>query len=223
MREQGGRNDFVCELAILSSEACKVPLELVHRDVSPHNVLVGADGVARLCDFGVAKAIGRHTASRHGQLKGTIAYMAPEQIHGAGVDRRPDVYGAAVVLWELLAGERLFDGESDGLVLGRVLDDRVPPPSSLRGGLPPALDAITLRGLDRTPARRFASAADMAAALEAAVRPAGVDEVGAWVRALAAGALAERDDRLARLERAVSRRPAREVPGSRSGAAAIAG
>src|SRR5205085_10997536 len=63
-------------------------LELVHRDVSPHNVLVGADGGARLCDFGVAKAIGRHTASRNGQLKGTIAYMAPEQIQGRGVDRR---------------------------------------------------------------------------------------------------------------------------------------
>jgi ABC-type branched-subunit amino acid transport system ATPase component len=199
------------------------PLELVHRDVSPRNVLVGTDGVARLCDFGVAKAIGRHTASRTGQLKGTIAYMAPEQIQGTGVDRRTDVYGAAVLLWELLAGERLFDGESEGLVLGRVLDDRVPTPSSLRPELPRALDAIALRGLDRTRARRFASAAEMAAALEAAVRPSGVDEVGAWVRTIAAPALAERAERLARLERAVSRRPAREAPGSRSGAAAIVG
>jgi serine/threonine-protein kinase len=198
-------------------------LELVHRDVSPHNVLVGVDGVARLCDFGVAKAIGRHTASRNGQLKGTIAYMAPEQIQGRGVDRRTDVYGAAVLLWELLAGERLFDGESDGLVLGRVLDDRVPPPSSLCPGLPRALDAIALRGLDRNPARRFATAAEMAAALEAAVRPSGVDAVSAWVREGAATALAERAERLARLERAVSRRPAREAPGLRSGAAAIVG
>jgi ABC-type multidrug transport system ATPase subunit len=147
-------------------------LGLVHRDVSPQNVIVGIDGVVRLIDFGIAKAAGRRNASRNGQLKGKIAYVAPEQINGGAVNRRTDVYGASVLLWELLTGERLFDGETEGMILGRVLDDPVPPPSSLRAELPAALDAITLRGLDRAPERRFETAREMARALERALRPA---------------------------------------------------
>ena len=180
------------------------PLELVHRDVSPHNVLVGSDGAVRLIDFGIAKAACRSSASRNGQLKGKIAYMAPEQIQRGGIDRRTDVYGAAVLLWELLAGERLFDGETEGIVLGRVLDDVVPPPGSLRAGLPAGLDAIVLRGVARAPARRFATAREMAEALEAVVRPAGPAEIAAWVQELAGGVLAERRARLSRLEAEVS-------------------
>jgi serine/threonine protein kinase/ABC-type branched-subunit amino acid transport system ATPase component len=180
-----------------------VSLGLVHRDVSPQNVLVGTDGVARLIDFGVAKAAGRSTASRNGQLKGKIAYIAPEQIRGGEVNRRTDVYGASVLLWELLTGERLFDGETEGMVIGRVLDDVVPPPSSLRE-LPRALDAITLRGLARVPERRFESARAMARELEGAVRPASADEIGEWVQSLAKETLAERREKLARLEKEVS-------------------
>src|SRR5258708_3975182 len=78
------------------------PLGIVHRDVSPHNVLVGVDGVSRVLDFGVAKAAGRLQSTRQGQLKGKVAYMAPEQVRGAAVDRQTDVYSAAVVLWETL-------------------------------------------------------------------------------------------------------------------------
>jgi serine/threonine protein kinase/ABC-type arginine transport system ATPase subunit len=176
-------------------------LGLVHRDVSPQNVIVGTDGVVRLIDFGIAKAAGRRNASRNGQLKGKIAYVAPEQIQGRTVDRRTDVYGASVLLWELLTGERLFDGETEGMILGRVLDDDVPPPSSLRADLPAALDAITLRGLDRAQERRFESARAMARALEGAVRPATADEIGQWVQSLACAALGERRETLARLER----------------------
>src|SRR5580700_11191148 len=90
------------------------PLNLVHRDVSPHNVLVGTDGAAHLIDFGVAKATGRAQVTREGQLKGKLAYMAPEQLGGSPVDRRADVFGASVVLWEMLTGQRLFDGADEG-------------------------------------------------------------------------------------------------------------
>jgi ABC-type multidrug transport system ATPase subunit len=177
------------------------PLGLVHRDVSPQNVIVGTDGVTRLIDFGVAKAVGRGHASRTGQLKGKLAYMAPEQLQRGAVDHRSDIYSAAVLLWELCAGERLFEGETEGMILGSVLDDVVPPPSSLRADLPRALDAIILRGLDRDRTRRFASARDMARALEDAVRPAGLDELGAWVESLARAGLDDRRAALARLER----------------------
>jgi serine/threonine-protein kinase len=155
-------------------------LGLVHRDVSPHNVIVGVDGVARLIDFGIAKAVGRSSASRNGQLKGKIAYMAPEQIRRGAVDRRTDVYGASVLAWELVTGERLFDGATEGEILGRVLDDRVPPPSSLRPEAK-ALDAIVLRGLERAPERRWSTAREMAIALEAAVAPASAASVGEWL------------------------------------------
>jgi serine/threonine-protein kinase len=189
-------------------------LGLVHRDVSPQNVLVGCDGVARLIDFGIAKAVGRHNASRQGQLKGKIAYVAPEQIQGGSVNRRTDVYGASVLLWELLTGERLFDGETEGMILGRVLDDEVPPPSSLRAGLLAGLDAIVLRGLDRAPERRYESAQAMARALEQAARSASADEVGQWVQSLAAESLAARREKLARLEQLTlaERTPATVTP-----------
>jgi len=176
-------------------------LGVVHRDVSPQNVIVGVDGVARLIDFGIAKAAGRCNVSRDGQLKGKVAYMAPEQIQRGIVGPRADVYGASVILWELLTGERLFEGETEGMILGRVLDDDVPRPSQLRADVRPALDDLVLRGLDRTQERRFESARAMALALEAAVRPATAAEVGAWVEGLSGARLAQRRQRMARMER----------------------
>jgi ABC-type branched-subunit amino acid transport system ATPase component len=176
-------------------------LGVVHRDVSPQNVIVGVDGVARLIDFGIAKAAGRCNVSRDGQLKGKVAYMAPEQIKRRMVGPRADVYGASVILWELLAGERLFEGETEGMILGRVLDDDVPRPSHLRSEIPSALDALVLRGLDRVQEQRFESARSMALALEATVRPATTAEVGAWVEELAGVRLADRRERMARMER----------------------
>ena len=176
-------------------------LGLVHRDVSPQNVIVGVDGGTRLIDFGIAKAAGRSSVSRDGQLKGKIAYMAPEQIRRGEVSYRTDIYGASVILWELLTGERLFDGETQGIILGRVLDDTVEAPSELRSGLPRQLDALILRGLDRDPQRRFESARAMAAELEALVTPATPAQVGEWVQSLAHAALLQRHDKLLRMER----------------------
>ncbi|MBK7401441.1 MAG: serine/threonine protein kinase [Myxococcales bacterium] len=161
------------------------PLGVVHRDVSPQNVLVGVDGVPRVVDFGIAKAIGRSQVTREGQLKGKLPYMAPEQLRRDGaVTRSTDVYAASVVLWETLTGRRLFDGE-DGQVLAAVLAGDVPSPRALRRDTPAALEALILRGLSADPRERFATAEQMAMALEVAVPPATSSEVATWVRSLA--------------------------------------
>jgi hypothetical protein len=178
------------------------PLRVVHRDVSPQNVLVGADGIARVVDFGIAKAVGMAPVTRDGQLRGKVPYMAPEQLARRSIDRRVDVWAAGVVLWEALAGKRLFEAEDDQALMGHVLEDVIAPPSQSNGAVPPELDAITLRALERDPDRRFPDARAMATALEAAASRAGPQGVGDWVKRHAAAALAHRDDRIAEMERA---------------------
>ncbi|WP_437337913.1 serine/threonine-protein kinase [Sorangium sp. So ce394] len=176
------------------------PLGLVHRDVSPHNLLVGEDGVARVLDFGVAKSAGRAQITRDGQLKGKLAYMSPEQIAGEPLDRRADVYAAGVVLWETLTGERLFEGRGEALSILRLLQAGVDPPSARRPGVPPELEAITLRALARGPEDRFPTAREMALALEATGLAASTSEVGAWVASLAGEALSQRAALIAAIE-----------------------
>ncbi|RYG64992.1 serine/threonine protein kinase, partial [bacterium] len=136
------------------------PLGLVHRDVSPQNILIGADGIARIVDFGVAKASGRAVSTRGGAIKGKLTYMAPEQIRGEPVSRVTDVYAASIVLWETLTGKRLFTGDNEGEIVLNCLTLQVPPPSSIVPDLPPAYDAIVARGLSRNPSDRYASARD---------------------------------------------------------------
>ncbi len=176
------------------------PLHIVHRDVSPQNVMVGVDGVARVVDFGVAKAIGRLQDTRDGQLKGKIAYMSPEQLKSDKVDRRTDVYAAAVVLWETLTTKRLFSGDSDGAVLNRVLMEPVLAPSSRVPEISPALDAIVMRALSRDPNARFQSAREMALALEELIAPATPTQIGAWVEHVAHASLASRAANVAEIE-----------------------
>jgi serine/threonine-protein kinase len=175
------------------------PLGLVHRDISPQNIFVGVDGVARVLDFGIAKAAGRIQTTRDGQLKGKVAYMPPEQIRGA-VCQASDIYAAAVVLWEALAGRRLFGGDDPAEVLDKVLHMQVPPPSTMTPGLPPGLDALVLRGLDRDAAARFTSAREMARALEKIGKPQPRAEVGAWVEEVAREKLSHRAASVARIE-----------------------
>jgi serine/threonine-protein kinase len=165
------------------------PLGIVHRDVSPHNILVGADGIARVLDFGVAKATGRIQSTHNGQLKGKISYMAPEQVQGT-VDRRSDVYSASVVLWEALTGKRLFFAETQAKTLANVLYPRVDPPSFHVRSIPPELDAVVLQGLDPNPAGRFANAREMGRALQRAIPPATAYDVADWVEATAGRKLA---------------------------------
>ncbi len=176
------------------------PLGLVHRDVSPHNVLVGADGIARVIDFGIATAAGRIQTTQDGQLKGKLSYMAPEQVTSAPIDRRTDVYAAGVVLWEALTGEKLVQGPSEAAVLQRVLEGPRPAPSTLAPEVPPALDAIVLRALASDPDARFPTAREMALALEAAGSLASAAEIAAWVRARGGARLDARAQVIASIE-----------------------
>lgn len=149
------------------------PLHLVHRDVSPHNLIIGRDGVARLTDFGIAKAEGRMAQTRTGQLKGKLSYMPPERLKGirdAGAtseesDHRGDLYAAGVVLWETLTGARLFRGRDDFDVLKKVMDAPVDPPSVRREDVA-ALDEVVMHSIEREPDARFSSAKQMREALE---------------------------------------------------------
>jgi serine/threonine protein kinase len=175
-------------------------LHIVHRDVSPQNVLLGADGVARVVDFGVAKAAVRFHTTRDSQIKGKLPYMAPEQLRGATVDRRTDVYSAGVVLWEMLTGERLFTGPNQAALFGAVLEQSVVPPSQLAPDIPPELDRLILAALSRNPEKRPETARELSVALEKAVRPATQHEVGDWVQSVAGEVLEQRATRVAEIE-----------------------
>jgi serine/threonine-protein kinase len=183
------------------------PLCLVHRDVSPKNILVGADGIARVLDFGIAKALGRAHTTRAGDLRGTLAYMAPEHFLGEGVDRRTDVYAASIVLWELLTGARLFAKTDERETAGAVLRGEIEPPSRRVKGLNPALDAIVCKGLAREPSARFLTAGEMACALEAWRPIAPASQVAAWVEMLGGAELAELRARQVRVERGLPPAP----------------
>lgn len=168
------------------------PLGIVHRDVSPQNIIVGTDGVARVLDFGVAKARGRTQTTGDGTIKGKFGYMPPEQLYGDPVDRRTDLYAAGVVLWELLTGERLFAGRGGDTAIAAVLSLPVRRPSLVRSEVPDALDDVVLRALDREPGRRFADAQTMAEHLAAAVAFPQPSRVAAWVEGLAGDTLEHR-------------------------------
>ncbi len=176
------------------------PLGIVHRDISPQNILVGIDGVPRVLDFGVAKAAGRIQVTREGQIKGKIAYMPPEQIHARGTDRRTDVYAAGVVLWETLTGTRLFQGENDVAVFAKVLEGSIRPPSELAQDVPPELDAIVLRAVAGSPDARFPDAREMARALDGVVALVPTAEIGEWVEAIGAEQLTARSRTVTRIE-----------------------
>lgn len=177
------------------------PLGIVHRDVSPQNILVGIDGLGRVLDFGIAKARGRLQTTREGQVKGKLAYMAPEQIRLGEVSRRTDVFAAGVVLWEALTGARLFEGENEGQVMMKVLEHPIQPPSALRPEVSPAIDAIVLRALEREPEKRWPSARALALALEEVGPIAPASQVGAWVESVARDTLDERAARVSAIER----------------------
>ena len=176
------------------------PIDLVHRDVSPQNVLVGADGIARVLDFGIAKAHGRIQVTRDGQIKGKLAYMPPEQLSGRELTRACDIYASAVVMWEVLTGARLFKGETEAETLAKILRDPVPPPSTVVPTLPKTYDAVLLKALSRDASKRHATARELAFDLEKCGGVASATEVGEWVEDLVGPTLSKREDQIAEIE-----------------------
>lgn len=177
------------------------PLAIVHRDVSPQNILVTRSGVVQVLDFGIAKAASRAASTMGGKVKGKIAYMAPEQVAQRRVDRRTDIFAAGVVLWETLTSRRLFRADTASTTLARILAGEVDPPSHYNPAIGPALDAIVMRALAREPAERFATAADMARALERLGPVARTEGVAEWLTSVARASLERRAATVAAIER----------------------
>jgi serine/threonine-protein kinase len=168
-----------CAHELLDDEG--VPLSLVHRDVSPANVLLGTDGVARITDFGVARAEARLSSTRGGQLKGKLPYMPPEQLMNDAIDRRADVYAAGALMWEVLIGRRLFQADSDGATLNLIMAGPSATPRQIDPTIPEAIDQACMRALDKRREGRYASAADFSEALEQAAHASGVTIASARV------------------------------------------
>jgi len=178
-------------------------LGIVHRDVSPSNVIVTYDGATKLLDFGVAKTTARTVKTRTGALKGKISYMSPEQARGAVIDRRSDIFSLGIVLWEMVTTQRLYRGENDLATLQLIITQPPRLPSSVRPEVPPELERIILRALAQDPDDRYATAAQLgteldelarehrlkqtSSALSASMSALFAPELGAWRDARAAG------------------------------------
>ena len=191
------------------------PLGLVHRDMSPQNVLVGTDGIARVLDFGVAKAAGRIHTTRDGDIKGKVLYMAPEQLAAQPLTRTADVYSAGVVLFETLTCVRMFAGENETAALTKIIQNDIRLPSEISPELAP-FDSIVRRATAANAADRYPTALEMALHLESCgVTPASPGEVSAWVQRLAGELLDERARIVAEIERSSTRsKPPLAMPNS---------
>ena len=139
---------------------------LVHRDVSPQNVLISEEGDIKLCDFGIAKAASQASHTQAGALKGKLQYMSPEQAWGRSIDRRSDIFALAAVLFEMLTNRKLFSGESEMSILEQVREARVTAPSQFNDEVTPQIDAIVLKALEKDPANRYQTAGEMARDLD---------------------------------------------------------
>jgi hypothetical protein len=166
------------------SDAEGHPLGLVHRDVSPKNILVSFEGGVKVIDFGIARAMGRISQTNTGGMKGTVGYMSPEQAKSEPVDRRADVFACGVVLWETLCGKRLFRKDNDLATMRALIYDPIPRPSTVTK-VPAMLEQITMKALNRDPEQRFQTGLELALALERYIGQAGgasTSHLGALMR-----------------------------------------
>nr|WP_240359502.1 serine/threonine-protein kinase [Pyxidicoccus trucidator] len=154
------------------------PAVVVHRDVSPKNVMLTYDGVVKVIDFGIAKARGRLGRTQVGMVKGTSGYMSPEQVRNTALDGRSDLFSVGVMLHEMLVGQRLFTGPHEAAVMLQIVEGDIPAPRSINPDVPEALEAVALRALARDASQRFTSGREMARAIEAALGPELFDEDG---------------------------------------------
>lgn len=183
-----------------------VPLRVVHRDISPQNIMIGRDGQVKVLDFGLAQAVEQSHVSRVGLASGKAGYMSPEQVRCEPLDRRTDIFAVGIVLWETLTGQRLFrPGKvAEGVAMHNVLTKTVPAPSDLRSDVPSAVDEVALRALNRDRTVRFATAKEFALALEAALPPATASRVGSCLLELCSVRLASRAELLAAVRRGLA-------------------
>ncbi len=189
-----------------ASDARGDPMNLVHRDISPGNIVLTYDGRIKLIDFGVAKSALRQRTTRPGVVKGQPAYVAPESLRGEPVDHRADIFSLGVVLYEMLTGRSLFLRQNPAAVLDAILHEPIPPARDLNPRVPEALDAVVSRAVDRDPAGRYPSAGQMREALEEVLRSVnltvGPRQLAGWVQTSLADARRTRID----LERSVQRK-----------------
>ncbi len=164
-----------------------VPLQLVHRDVSPQNILVTYDGIVKLVDFGVAKAVGRAGGeTTAGQLKGKVPYMSPEQTRGGNVDRRTDIFAMGIVLYKLTTGFHPFLGENDLITMRNIITRPLLPPRVKNPSFPQELEQVLVKCLQKDPEKRYQTMTELGNALERALNTMGVadDDIGGFVRTL---------------------------------------
>ena len=175
------------------------PLMVVHRDVSPHNVFVGYDGQVKLMDFGIAKAAGSASRTEAGTFKGKLGYVAPEQILGNDVDRRADLFSVGIMMWEALVRRRLTSGDSEAAVVSKRTQGSQPTVTSANPEVPKALAAICDKALAFQPEDRFATAAEMKAALEGYLDAEGLRATDAEIGALVSEAFVAERERIREL------------------------
>ena len=195
----------VCEglyYAHQKADAWGNPLHIVHRDVTPENVFVSFDGMVKVLDFGIAKARGQVGQTQVGEIKGKLAYMSPEQCLGQPLDQRSDIFSVGVVLYEWLTGYRLFTGDSEVAVLKSITDGKIYGPSYFKPDIPPEVEQVVMRALEKDREKRYPSAWEMQQALERVMgqfsfRPSSI-HLSNFLKQLFAGELDEERSRLAR-------------------------
>jgi eukaryotic-like serine/threonine-protein kinase len=190
---------------------------IVHRDVSPHNIMVGVDGVARVLDFGIAKAAEQISQTRTGEVKGKIAYMAPEQLLGEPIGREADVYSLGVVMWEMFAGRRFFANDiKAAAIMMRVAHSQFASPREVNPRITSEIEAVIMKALSRSPQDRYRSALEFAVAVEACCAPSSQRVVGQWVAATANDELMRRSAMLTQIDLSAPRfaGPSMEAAGS---------
>ncbi len=186
-------------------------LGMVHRDVSPPNVIVGVDGMARVLDFGIVKALEQLEETVPNRLKGKTGYMSPEQIRAERLTRASDIFAAGIVLWEMLTLRRFASGAGDKERIDKIMAGNFPNPSDYRPELGDDMDRIVMRALAFDPSERYATAREFAAALGTASEPASAGVVADWVRSLAEKNLAERARLIAQVENWAANAPEIEL------------